>query len=220
MQRFQGKTAKFTSLEQQLTDTIAARRRINLKKALISMCLAVLLLTFTGCASQEVPTPTNSPTASPTTSPTTSPETIIEDMLPDSDPTMEDPTMPMASEQPEAQGVTSVTDARKAIESIEEELERLSEVDDAQVVIAGNDAAVALEFDDQYQGGVDERLMGIIKERIGSVISGVENIAVTADKDLMDQLETLGDRLEGAADMADIQNELNAIINKINAAKA
>lgn len=197
-----------------------------MKKALIPMLLLALMLTFTSCTRKEEPAPTASPTASPaaTDMPMTSPDIMIDEMLPDmtdeSGMGTDDPLTPSASAVPEAQGVTTVSDARKAIENIEDELERLSEVDDAQVVIAGNDAAVALEFDSQYQGGIDDRLREIVKERIGSVISGVDNIAITTDKTLMEQLETLGDRLEGAADMADIQNELNAIINKITSAKA
>lgn len=194
-----------------------------MKKAMIPMCLLTLLLTFSSCASNQEPMTTTSPSASPTAtaSPTSQPEGMIDEMLPDmtDDPAMgiDETLTPAASEQPAAQGVTNVSDARKAIDDIEEELERLSEVDDAQVIIAGNDAAVALEFDSQYQGGVDDRLREIVKERIASVISGVDNIAITSDLMLMDQIEALGDRLEGAADMADIQNELNAIINKINA---
>lgn len=204
-----------------------------MKKAFIPMCLLTLLLTFSSCASQEVPTPTASPSAPPMTTSTpatTSPGEMVDDMIPNMDMTDaplttdgtlgDEPLTPTASEQPAAQGVTTVSDARKAVDDIEDELERLSEVDEAQVVIAGNDAAVALEFDSQYQGGIDDRLREIVRERISSVISGVNNIAITDDAGLMDQLEALGDRLEGAADMADIQNELNAIINKITSAKA
>lgn len=199
-----------------------------MKKVFFSLILSVLLLTFSSCATQSEPTPMASPSTAPTQTamPMTSPDAAIDDMLPgDASDIMDnmpdgDLIPPTASEQPAAQGVTTVSDARKAIDDIEDELERLSEVDDAQVVIAGNDAAVALEFDSQYQGGVDDRLRNIVKERIASVISGVNNIAITTDRGLMDQLETLGDRMEGAADMADIQNELNAIINKIEAAKA
>ena len=58
---------------------------------------------------------------------------------------------------PESTGVTSMDKARRVVEQIEDELERLSEVDDAQVVIAGNKAAVALEFDDH-----DERNLGTV----------------------------------------------------------
>lgn len=198
-----------------------------MKKALIPMCLLAMLLTFSSCATQEEPMTTTSPSASPTVTmnPTDTPGEAVDDMLPDmTDEPMntlgDEPLTPTASEQPASQGVTTVSDARKAIEDIEDELERLSEVDDAQVVIAGNDAAVALEFDAQYQGGIDDRLREIVQERISSVISGVNNVAITSDPTLMDQLEALGERLEGAADMADIQNELNAIINKITSAQA
>lgn len=196
-----------------------------MKKALIPMCLAALLM-LSSCKSKEEPMNTASPTSSPTatTSPMTSPGAMVDGIIPDmtGEPGMtgDDLIPPTASQQPEAQGVTSVSDARKAIEDIEDELERLSEVDDAQVVVAGKNAAVALEFEPEYQTGVDDRLREIVKERIGSVISGVENIFITTDKTLMDQLETLGDRLEGAADMTDVQNELNAIINKIKSAQA
>ena len=197
-----------------------------MKKALIPMMLAVLLLTLCSCSRKDEPMATTTPTSSPTatTSPMTSPGAMVDEIIPDmtGEPGMggDDLIPPTASEQPAAQGVTTVSDARKAIEDIEDELERLSEVDDAQVVIAGKNAAVALEFEPEYQGEVDDRLREIVKERIGSVISGVENIAITTDRALMEQLETLGDRLEGAADMADIQNELNAIINKISTSKA
>ena len=152
----------------------------------------------------------------PTTSVTQSPTDMLDVLLPDATDGML--TDPMASEDPEVTGVTTVSTARRAVEQIEDELERLSEVTDAEVILAGNSAAVALQFDRQYKGGVDERLREIIKERIGSVISGVTNIAVTADQALMDEIERLGDRLEAASDIADIQDELNAIISKINAA--
>lgn len=186
-----------------------------MKKRLIPMCF-VLAMMLSGCASGSetlmdpattAPMASKSPTMMPSASPTT-------DMAPDAAPT--DPlSVPMASAVPEAQGVTTVQDARKAIEQIEDELEKLSEVDDAQVVIAGNDAAVALAFEPQYQAGIDQRLHDIVKERIDGVITGVKNVAITDDTGLFDELEALGERLEGASDMADIQNELNAIINKI-----
>ena len=86
--------------------------------------------------------------------------------------------------------------------------------------MAGNTAAVALEFDDQYQGGVDDRLREIVQERIDGVISGVTNVVITEEKSFMDQLELLGDRLESATNLDELQNELNAIINQIKAGMA
>lgn len=131
-----------------------------------------------------------------------------------------DGTTPDSTVIPESTGVTNMDRARRVIEQIEEELERLSEVDDAQVVIAGNKAAVGLEFDDQYRGGIDDRLRGIVKERIDSVISGISTIAITADESVMDAIESLGERLETMSDMNALQSDLDAIIKKINGQNA
>ena len=201
---------------------------MNLKKILATLTLMLLCAAMTACTATANDMPMNSaaPSAGLTDMPGTSPSAGIgTDLLPavtdvaNAIDGIDDMlTAPMTSDDPEVTGVTTVSTARRAIEQIEDELERLSEVSDAQVVLAGNSAAVALKFDDKYKGGIDDRLTEIVKERIGGVISGVTNVAVTADKALMDQLETLGDRLEAASDMADIQNELNAIISKINAA--
>ena len=192
-----------------------------MKKILATLCLMALCAAMTACTAtaNDLPmTTTGSPMMSATDAPSTSMEGFITDMLPDATMGVGDGlTSPMTSEDPEATGVTTVSTARRAVEQIEDELERLSEVSDAEVVLAGNSAAVALKFDDQYKGGIDDRLREIVKERISGVISGVTNVVVTDDKTLMDQLETLGERLEAASDIADIQNELNAIINKLSA---
>ena len=189
-----------------------------MKKILATLSLMLLCAAMTACTAtaNDMPMNTTAPTVGVTTAPSAMPTTdLATDLMPGVTDGMIDP---LASEDPEATGVTTVSTARRAIEQIEDELERLSEVTDAEVVLAGNSAAVALAFDSQYKGGVDDRLTEIIKERIGGVISGVTNVAVTTDKALMDQLDTLGERLETASDIADIQNELNAIISKINAA--
>ena len=128
--------------------------------------------------------------------------------------------VPDATVIPESTGVTSTDKARRVIEQIEEELERLSEVDDAEVIIAGNKAAVALEFDDQDRSGIDARLRGIVKERIDSVISGISTVAITADETVMDAIESLGERLDTMSDMAALQSDLDAIIKKINGMNA
>ena len=127
---------------------------------------------------------------------------------------------PDATVIPESTGVTSTDKAKRVIEQIEDELERLSEVDDAEVVIAGNKAAVGVKFDGQYQGGIDDRLRSIIKERIDSVISGISTVAITADEGVMDAIESLGERLETMSDMSALQSDLDAIIKKINGMNA
>lgn len=96
---------------------------------------------------------------------------------------------------------------------------KLSEVEDAQVVLAGHQAAVALKFDAQYQGGIDDRMREIVQERIDGVISGVNVVEITEDEGLMSELEKLGDRLDDATDMTELRNELDAIMERITGKK-
>ena len=191
-----------------------------MKKTLLTLTLLASALTLCACATTtDMATATTPPgTTQPVMDmlPTATgviPQTT-DDMMPD---ILPDPTS-SSTTVPESTGVTSMDKVRRAVEQIEDELERLSEVDDAQVVIAGNRAAVALEFDDQYKGGIDQRLRDIVQERIDSVISGVTDVAITADATLMDALDTLGERLTTMSDMNALQSDLDAIIRKITGA--
>ena len=117
----------------------------------------------------------------------------------------------------EAAGVTSAAQAKRLSEQAEEDIEKLREVSDAQVVIAGHRAAVALEFDGQYQGGVDERLRKMVQQRIDGLVKGVTEVSVTDDTTLYGRIEALGDKLDGAAALSEIENELKDIITGIEA---
>ena len=197
-----------------------------MKKTLLILSALSLALMLGGCrAKQDMTSATNQPTTS--ASPTASPQStmVIPDMTEGTTDTMDganamDGVLPDSTMIPESTGVTSMDKAKRVVEQIEDELERLSEVDDAEVIIAGNKAAVALEFDDQYKAGVDDRLRKIIKERIDGVISGISTIAVTADRSIMDAIESLGERLDTMADMTALESDLDAIIRKINGTNA
>lgn len=187
-----------------------------MKKSLTLLLLACALA-MTACAAKDKTTVTDEPQATATNSPEMAPQSTgmlpgVGDMMDLPDAMIEAPT---TTTSPKSTGVTSMEKARSVVEAIEDELERLSEVEDAQVIIAGNKAAVALEFDDQYQGGVDDRLREIVKERIDGVISGVTDISITTDRDIMDELEALGERLSTLSDMTALQSDLDALIKKI-----
>lgn len=192
-----------------------------MKKILLTLSALLLLMLLGGCTSStDMTTATEPPSASATPNITT--------VLPGATDGMDgmggangtDGVLPNATVIPESTGVTSMDKARRVIEQIEEELERLSEVEDAEVVIAGNKAAVGLEFDNQYKAGLDDRLRKIVKERIDGVISGISTIAITTDEGVMAAIESLGERLDTMSDMAALQSDLEAIIKKINGMNA
>lgn len=199
-----------------------------MKKTLLTLTALGLALTLGGCrARSNMTTATQQPSATGTATASPNVTTVLPgatngldgmDGLDGANGT--DGVLPDATVIPESTGVTSTDRARRVIEQIEDELERLSEVDDAEVVIAGNKAAVGLEFDDQYRAGIDDRLRQIVKERIDSVISGISTVAITADESIMDAIESLGERLETMSDMNALESDLDAIIKKINSASA
>ena len=188
-----------------------------MKSTLLAACLAAMAgLMLTSCAAGTEPTPSPSPSAAVSESPSAQPE-ATNGMMPDTSAGVmpEGTGGPGTGLVPEEEGVTTSADARRAVEAIEDELERLSEVKDAQVVIAGDTAVVALTFDSQYQGGLDERMREIGRERSDGVVKGIKTVEITAATDLMTALEKLGDRLDGEADMAEIRRELDTLINRI-----
>lgn len=206
-----------------------------MKKTLLTLIALLLALTLGSCrAKKDMTTVTSEPTTS--VSPTTSPN--VTTVLPSTtdnmmdgllDGTMDgmmdgangtDGVLPNSTVIPEATGVTSMDKAKRVIEQIEDELERLSEIEDAEVVIAGNKAAVGVEFDDHYQAGLDDRLRKIIKERVDGVIGGISTVAITSDEGIRDAIESLGERLDTMSDMAALQSDLDAIIRKINGMNA
>lgn len=193
-----------------------------MKRTFLALGALSLALALSGCTSAtDMTTATSKPTSTATATPTPRPTTVLPESTNPID-GVTDGTAPMtdATVIPESTGVTSMDKARKAIEQIEEELERLSEVDDAEVIIAGSKAAVALEFDDQYRAGVDERLRTIVKERINGVVSGISTLAVTADEAVMDAIESLGEQLDTLSDMNSLESDVDAIIRKVNSTNA
>lgn len=190
---------------------------MNVKKTHLLLMLALSATLLASCSVGEPDVTATQPLPSYLPTETLNPNTVLpglgEDiLLPDGE--MNTPL------DREAAGVTSMDKARRVIEQLEEELERLSEVKEAHVIIAGNKAAVALALDDQYKAGIDDRFRKIIRERIDGVIGGIDTVALTTDKSVMDALEALQDRLDSVSDMSSLQAELDKILQTMNAAKS
>ena len=200
-----------------------------MKKMLLTLTALSLTMSLTGCKSAtDMVTATSEPTSTASATPNVTAvqpdpaDGLMDGMMDDAmnGANGMDGILPDSTVIPESTGVTTMDKAKRVIEQIEEELERLSEVEDAEVVIAGNKAAVGLEFDDQYKAELDDRLRDIVKDRIDSVISGIATVAITADETVMDAIESLGERLDTMSDMTALQSDLDAIIRKINGLNA
>jgi len=180
--------------------------------------MALLMMTavlLTGCTSNADTLASPTPGATqmmPQVSPNPT-DGMIEDLMPDLMPS----ASPDASAAPAlgAGGITTLEDAKRASEQMEDALEKLSEVDDAYVVATGSIALVGLEFNDQYQGGVDERLQKMVLTRLQTVNKTITGAAITAENDLVRQIESLSDALENATSLSAITTQADELIASI-----
>jgi len=194
-----------------------------LKKTWILLAICTLSLSlFTACTSNADTMPQNSPTVSngPTTTGTSSPDNSMnpmDDMMPSNTDGagtvggmdgangmngMNDTNGMNGTAQTTNTmnngGVNTVEDAKRVSEQISEEVEKLSELDDAEAVVAGNIALVAVEYDSQYQGGLTDRLKDMITERVETIDKAVTSVHVTDSEEMMTLIKGLSDKLESA----------------------
>lgn len=175
----------------------------------LTAVLAASLL-LSSCASKSGGLVTNpSSTMSVNDAVTTMPPEGTDNLMPD---VSMEPVIPGSTADT---GVTDAASARRMVEQVEDELERLSEVTDAQVMMAGDTAVVALRFDSQYRAGVDDRIRKMVEERIKGVVAGVDRVYVTEETEHFNALNDLGDRLESATDLTEIRNELMRMVTML-----
>ena len=161
-----------------------------MKKGWMLLGISVLSLTaLTGCASSADTMPSPSPSATMTTPATPkvtqSPAVSIAPAVP-SNPDMEG--MPA--------GVNSVEDARRIARDVEDEVEKLSEVDEAEAIVAGSIALVGVKYDSQYQGGMTQRLKEMVQERVEKVDKSITTVHVTDDGEMLTRIAELREKLE------------------------
>lgn len=161
-----------------------------MKKGWMLLGISVLSLTaLTGCASSADTMPSPSPSATMTTQ--ASPEATMA------------PTVSIAPAQtmsPDMEGVpagvNSVEDAKRISERIGDEVEKLSEVDEAEAVVAGNIALVGIQYDAQYQGGLTDRLKQMVEDRVDMVDKTITTVHVTDNAEQVKKIAQLREKLD------------------------
>lgn len=180
------------------------------KRMTALLCMIAAGLVLSGCAAGNAsgmtataaPIVTNSPAAETTLAPTiaVSPSASPEREMNATD-------RPMASMTPAQAG--------KLAENIAEAVERISEVDDAEVVISDDRVLVAVEFDDQYKAGLDERMKQMIEEAVRKVDDGLTDIEITDDDTLYGQVKGLGERLMKATGMDELADDFGDLWDRV-----
>lgn len=180
-----------------------------MKKGMIALAmLAAACMLMAGCAANATgadatmtpeaamtPAASDSPTAGPAMSaePTASPE---------------------ASAAPASQSMTPAQ-AGKLADDVSDAVERISEIDDAEVIVSGNRALVAVEFDDQYSAGLDERMKELITQTVQKVDASLTDVQITDDDTLYGQVKGLGERVAQATGLDELADDFGDLWDRI-----
>ena len=113
--------------------------------------------------------------------------------------------------------VSAMTPAQagKLADEIEEAVERISEIDDAEVVVSDDRVLVAVEFDDQYSAGLDERMQQMIEEAVQNVDENLTDVEITDDDTLYGQVKGLGERLARATGLDELADDFGDLWDRI-----
>ncbi len=133
---------------------------------------------------------------------------------------------PMASVAPTAQPSSSAApasqesdmtpaEAGRLAERIGEAVERISEVDDAEVAIHKGRVLVAVEFDDQYKMGLDDRMKQMIMEAVKGVDDSLTDVQITDDDTLYGQIKGLAERIGQATGVDELADDFGDLWDRI-----
>lgn len=183
------------------------------KWILALLCMAAACLVMSGCAARNVGTSsTTAPVA--TQIPMTAEPTMVATAEPTGAPEMTTQPMETAGNMADGGNMTPAEASRMA-ERISEAVERISEVSDAEVVVSGTRVLVAVEFEDQYNAGLDDRMKQTIIETVKKVDENVTDVEITDDDTLYGQVKGLGEKLAKATGLDELADDFGDLWDRI-----
>lgn len=99
----------------------------------------------------------------------------------------------------DGQQLTTAEDALTASKELRDAVQKLTEIDTAVAVAAGNTALVGVTFNSSYQGGVDDRLRAMVLDRAKAIHPGITGVAVTDDKNAISEIASLYQMLQSGS---------------------
>ena len=95
---------------------------------------------------------------------------------------------------------------------VEQQLGQISEISEARVVVSGNTALVGVRFNQAYQGEMTERIREMIAAEVMKADPEITTVAVTADRDDVEDVYELADNVLAGRDMDDLKEEISEIV--------
>lgn len=188
----------------------------NRKFFVLWAAMTVLALTLTGCMGA-----TNRPEATPevTLAPvTTEMPQITSAPTPNVTPeaTGSASTAPESSASAQPTGAASEPfDWMSQGEQVEQRIDQLSEISSSRVVVNGDAALVAVEFSNQYQGELTQRIRDMVAGEVMAADPNIKSVAVTAEAEDVKSVGDLADKIKNGTAVQDLKDDIDKIIRNV-----
>lgn len=96
--------------------------------------------------------------------------------------------------------------------TVESAVNRISEISDSRVVVAGSTALVGVKFTAAYQGEVTERIREMVAAEVKKADPEIQTVAVTAEEEDVQKVYDISERLRSGVQDDAIKNEINEIV--------
>ena len=200
-----------------------------MKKGILALlCIVMAGMVLSGCAARTAsgttataaPVMTNSPMA--TTNAPANGATVSPEMSPDMNNgaamgAQTGTTAGTMNNGANMAGNTAMTPAQadRLAEKISDAVERISEIDDAEVIVYDDRVLVGVEFEDQYNAGLDERMKQMITEKVQEVDKTLTRVEITNDETLYGQIKGFGEHLGKATGFDELADDFGDLWNRI-----
>lgn len=188
----------------------------NRKFFVLLAAMTVLALMLTGCMGA-----TNRPEATPevTLAPvTTEMPQVTSAPTPNVTPeaTGSASTAPESSASAQPTGAASEPfDWMSQGEQVEQRIDQLSEISSSRVVVNGDAALVAVEFSNQYQGELTQRIRDMVAGEVMAADPNIKSVAVTAEAEDVKSVGDLADKIKNGTAVQDLKDDIDKIIRNV-----
>ena len=111
----------------------------------------------------------------------------------------------------DGQQLTSAEDALTVSKELRDAVQKLTEVDTAVAVAAGNTALVGVSFNSSYQGKVDDRLRAMVLDRAKAIHPAITTVAITDDESMISEISSLYQMLQSGSPYTTIKANADSL---------
>jgi len=96
--------------------------------------------------------------------------------------------------------------------SIEDNINRISEISASRVIVNGGTALVGVQFASQYKGELTGRIRDMVAAEVQNADPAIQKVAVTAEPNDVTKINEIADKIQGGAPANQFEGEIDAIV--------